>query len=324
MGMSNMGMSSASLAALVETIRTLPGVTGKSAIRAVSETLGASDWYEGPGDDGAVVSDASGHAIVCGEAIVSSLIAADPRGAGISAILANVNDVAAMGARPLAIVDTVVGSEAVIRAMLEGLQWAARLYDVPIVGGHLTQTDGPAALSAFAMGRATNVLSARNAAAGHSLILGCCLDGTMRADFPFFTALDNRGAKMAGDVRLLAEIADRGLAVAAKDVSMAGLVGSLAMLLEANKLGVTVDLDAVPVPVGVELVDWLGCFPSFAFLLTTPAETEQECLAMFHARGLTAVRLGVLDETGKIDLRSGAETHTAFDLTVESVTYLHD
>lgn len=311
------------LASLIESIRNLPGVTGKKAIRAVSETLGAGDWFEGPGDDGAVVSDAGGHAIVCGEAIISALISADPRGAGIAAILANVNDVAAMGARPLAIVDTVVGSEPVIRAMLDGLHWAAQLYEVPIVGGHLTQTDGPPALSAFAMGRASRVLSARNTAVGQSLILGCCLDGVMRADFPFFTAIEQRGPKMAGDVRLLAEIADQGLAVAAKDVSMAGLVGSLAMLLEANRLGVTINLADLPVPAGVALGDWLGCFPSYAFLLTTPAESEQDCLRAFHARGLTAVRLGVLDAGGKVRLRSGDDVRTAFDLTEEAVTYLH-
>lgn len=316
-------MRTTDLDELVTHIRTLPGVVGKSAIRAVSDTLGASDWFEGTGDDGAVVPEGDGYAIVCGEAIIAGLITADPRGAGISAILANVNDVAAMGARPLAIVDTVVGPEAVIRAMLDGLSWAAELYDVPIVGGHLTQTDGPPALSAFAMGRATKVLSARNAAAGHALILGCCLDGTMRADFPFFSAINQRGTKMAGDVRLLAEIAERGLAVAAKDVSMAGLIGSLAMLLEANRLGVTLEVADIPVPVGVELVDWVGCFPSFAFLLTTPVEAADECLQMFRDRGLTAARLGVLDASGEINLRSGAEVRTVFDLSQESVTNLH-
>ena len=145
----------------------------------------------------------------------------------------------------------------------------------------------------------------------------------MRPDFPFFSALEQRGDKMAGDVRLLAEIADRGLAVAAKDVSMAGLVGSLAMMLEANRLGATVDLDVLPIPVGVSLSAWLGCFPSYAFLLATPKGREEECLAAFHGRGLTAARIGELDDSGLINLRRGGEVSTAFDLTKESVTYLH-
>ena len=53
---------------------------------------------------------------------------------------------------------------------------------------------------------------------------------------------------------------------------MAGMIGSLAMLLEPNRLGVTVDLAAVPAPAGVPIGDWLCCFPSYAFVLTGPAD----------------------------------------------------
>ena len=41
-------------------------------------------------------------------------------------------------------------------------------------------------------------------------------------------------------------MASSGACVAAKDISMAGLVGSLAMLLEWSRLGVTVDLEQLP------------------------------------------------------------------------------
>ncbi|MGZ4783446.1 MAG: hypothetical protein ACXVYL_16295 [Oryzihumus sp.] len=60
----------ADLPALVERLRALPGVLAKADIGLVAEVLGGGDWYAGPGDDGAV--------------------------------LANVNDLAAMGARPVA------------------------------------------------------------------------------------------------------------------------------------------------------------------------------------------------------------------------------
>ena len=71
-------------------------------------------------------------------------------------------------------------------------------------------------------------------------------------------------------MRVLPALAAGGIAVAAKDVSMPGVIGSLAMLLEPNRLGVSVDLDAVPVPAGVSVADWLCCFPTFAFLLCCP------------------------------------------------------
>jgi uncharacterized protein len=310
------------LASLADHLRALPGVLAKADIGLVADVFGGGDWYAGPGDDGAVLPEGSGHVVVGGEAILPAFVAADPYGAGIAAVLANVNDLAAMGARPVALRDTVVGSEDVAREALRGMRWAAGLYDVPIVGGHLTRTDGPPALSAFGIGRADRVLSANHAAVGQVLVLGCCLEGAMRPDFLFFPSFQERGERMAGDVRLLADLAASGAAVAAKDVSMAGLVGSLAMLLEPQRLGVTVDLDALPIPDGVPLADWLGCFPAFAFLLTCPADRVETCLAGFRDRGLTAQPIGELDDSGEVRLAQSGEQVTVFDLMTEGVTNL--
>jgi len=253
------------IGALIEAVRAHPGVRGKAEIGLVREVFGDSDWQTGPGDDGAVVMNEGTALVVGGEAILPAFVAADPYGAGVAAVTTNLNDLAAMGAWPLALVDTVTGPRAVVRPVLEGMRWAAGLYGVPVVGGHLTGTAGPPSLSAFGLGRADRPLSARAAAPGQSLVVAACLDGKMRADFPFFPSFDERGDRLAGDVRLLAEGASAGWVAAAKDVSMAGLVGSLAMLLECNQLGAALDLDALPVPAGVTLRDWLLCFPCFAF-----------------------------------------------------------
>jgi uncharacterized protein len=312
----------ASLAGLVDAIRAHPGVAAKADIGLVAEVFGDADWLEGPGDDGAIVRDEKRPLVVGGEAILPAFVAADPFGAGVAAVTTNLNDLAAMGAWPLALVDTVTGPRPVIRHVLEGMRWAASLYDVPVVGGHLTVTTGPPGLSAFGLGRAARPLSARAARAGQPLVFAGCVDGRMRTDFPFFPSFDERGERLAGDVRLLAEGASAGWVAAAKDVSMAGLVGSLAMLLECNRLGVTLDLDALPRPAGVTLRQWVTCFPCFAFLLCVPAGAEGECLRAFAGRGLAAAVVGCLDATGQVRVCSAGQTAVAFDLTRESITHL--
>src|SRR5439155_93067 len=133
--------------------RTPAGLRAKAPIALVAEIFGTSDWQAGPGDDGAVVDAGGATVVVGGEAMLPSFVAADPFAAGVAAMLTNVNDLAAMGAEPLALVDTVVASEAVARRALEGLHHASGLYRVPVVGGHLTIHDGPPALSAFGLGR---------------------------------------------------------------------------------------------------------------------------------------------------------------------------
>ena len=312
----------ADLPELIDRVRTHPGVAAKAEIGLVSDVFGSTDWLAGPGDDGAVVPAAGTSLVVGGEAILPSFVASDPHGAGVAAVTTNLNDLAAMGAWPLALVDTVTGPRPVIQQVLEGMRWASRLYQVPVVGGHLTITAGPPGLSAFGLGRADRPLAARAAEPGQSLVVACCIEGRMRADYPFFPSFDERGEQLAGDVRLLAEGASAGWVVAAKDVSMAGLVGSLAMLLECNRLGVTLDLGALPVPDGVSLDQWLCCFPCFAFLLCVPSGRETRCLRAFADRGLAAAVAGVLDGTGHLRLRLAGQEATAFDFGTESVTNL--
>ncbi|MDX6366909.1 MAG: uncharacterized protein QOK30_1985 [Nocardioidaceae bacterium] len=313
---------------LAEHLREHPALRAKGEIKLVSDVLGAGSWVHGPGDDGAVVPGIDGApqaddtVVACGEALLPAFVASDPYGAGIAAVLTNVNDLAAMGAVAVAIVDTIVGSPETAREVLRGMKDAAGWYDVTLAGGHLTLHEGPPALSAFGVGRAPAVLSTTHVAAGQSLVVAACTDGAMRTDFPFFRSFDQRGDRLAADVRLLPSVAASGACVAAKDVSMAGLVGSLAMLLEWSRLGVTVDLDSVPRPAHVPLKSWLTCFPAYAFLLCSPPGREQDCLAPFHSRGLEAAVVGVVDESGVLAVRSGGRTATVLDLAVSGVTGL--
>jgi selenophosphate synthetase-related protein len=310
------------LAALVETLRAAPGWRGKADIAVVGEVLGPGDWLHGPGDDGAVVTAGREEVVACGEAILPAFVERDPYGAGIAAVLTNVNDVAAMGALPLAVVDTIVGPVETCRAALEGMRFASALYDVPVVGGHLTISADRVALSAFAVGRCPgDALSASRVAPGQRLALVACLEGKMRADFPFFPSFDERGGELAGDVRLFAGLAEAGAVVAAKDVSMAGLFGSLAMLLEPTRSGVTVDVAAVPVPAGVGFEQWALCFPCFAFLVTVAAGDERAREAV-ERRGLSYADLGPIDAGGRVVLTDADESAVVVDLGVEDVTGL--
>jgi uncharacterized protein len=311
-------------------LRSHPALRAKNEIRLVSEVLGVGSWVHGPGDDGAVVTGpgpatvggVADQVIACGEALLPSFVAADPYGAGVAAVLANVNDLAAMGAVPLAIVDTIVGSPELAREALRGMKDACGWYDVALAGGHLSVHDGAPAVSAFGVGRAAAVLSTTNVAAGQSLVVAACTTGAMRTDFPFFRSFAERADKMGDDVRVLASVAAAGACVAAKDVSMAGLVGSLAMLLEWSRLGVTVDLERLPRPVAVAMPEWLTCFPAYAFLLCAPLGRENDCVAAFQERGLEAAAVGVVDESGLVALESGGHRAVVIDLAVSGVTGL--
>ena len=310
------------LEAVVARFASHPGLRAKAALGVIPAILGETDWLAGPGDDAAALADGGGWLLAAGEAIWPPFVTADPVGAGVASVVANVNDIAAMGGRVLALVDTVVGPEQVAEGALKGMRRACDAYGVRIVGGHLSAWDGQPSISVFALGRAARLLSARNVAAGQTLLAACCLEGKARVDFPYFSSLTARGPKLAGDVALLPTVAEAGCCVAAKDVSMAGLLGSLAMLLEPTRAGAVVDLAQVPRPPSVALVDWLFTVPTFGFLLCAPPGEADRCRAAFLERGLPCAAIGVIEAGGRLRARLGGAATDLLDLTATPVTGL--
>ena len=104
---------------------------------------------------------------------------------------------------------------------------------------------------------------------------------------------DSTTVRPAGDLRrlagTLARPAVRRPRRAAKDVSMAGIVGTLAMLAEASGCGAELDVASIPRPPGVRLADWLTCFPGFA-LVTAGEPLDPADVAPATDRGLRPPR----------------------------------
>lgn len=315
-------MNDSALSEVIARFRTSAALRSKASIGLVTEIFGKTDWVHGPGDDAAVVECGEEHILVAGEAIWPPLVEADPFGAGVASVVANVNDVAAMGGRGLALVDHVVAREEAARKVLEGIRFAAGIYRLPVVGGHLTIWDGTPSVSASIVGRAVRPLSSINVAPGQECLLAFCLQGKMRKDFPIFSSIRDRGAELAGDIGLLPGLAEAGLLTGAKDVSMAGTLGSMAMLLEPSGCGALVDLAAVPRPHRVSLASWMSVFPTYGFLLTAPEAAVAAVRAKFRARGLACERIGSVDDTGRLRVHLAGEESELFDLSTQTVTGL--
>jgi selenophosphate synthetase-related protein len=305
------------LPALARVVREHPGLRGKRALASVAATLG------GDGDDAALLRDGDGHLALAAEAIWPPFVAAQPRAAGVAGVVTVLNDLAATGARPLALLDCLVaGSRRLAGEVLAGLRVGADLYGVPVLGGHATVEEGAApGLSTFAVGRARAPLSAGNARPGDAVTLLACLEGEMMvgAGSSIFSHLRGpRRERARDDLALLADAAEAGDAWAARDVSMPGVAGSLLQLCEsAGGLGCALDLDALPVPGGMPMERWLVTFPSYAFLLVgDPAALAGRAAAA----GLTAARVGTLDGGGRLRLGAAGSEEPVWDLAAEPLT----
>lgn len=260
------------------------------------------------GDDCAAIPDGDGWLLFAIEGFVEDFVAADPRFAGYCGIMVNLSDIAAMGGRPIAVADAIWardGAEA--DPVLAGLREAADIYGVPIVGGHTNHRAARGQLAVAVLGRAETLITSFDANDGDVLIAAIDLRGRFRDPHPYWDAATGAPAeRLRGDLALLPEVAPR--VTAGKDISMAGLVGTAIMLLEASGRGARIDIDAVPCPAGIDFARFLLAFPSFGFLLTARPDDVGAVLARFAVRGIACAAIGSVDDSRSVRLwRDGAE-----------------
>jgi selenophosphate synthetase-related protein len=303
---------------LVARVRSSPAVQAKRDLALVRRLGPCFD-----GDDAAAIPNGAEYLILCGEAIAPQLVSANPRVAGAAAVVTNVSDVRAMGGRPLGIVDMLVSPDrGHAEAVLDGIAWAARMLGVEVVGGHTTLGHGPS-LAASCTGIARRPLFSRNARPGDELLAAFSLEGRYVGETLFFSSLRDRSPEqLCDDGEALVEVAESGVAHAARDVSMPGAVGSLLQLLETAGCGATLELERVPRPEDVPLERWLLTFPSFGFLLVAPPEHAEDAAEAFLRRGLACARCGRLDDTRALVLEASGETAEVWALASEPFTHL--
>jgi putative N-acetyltransferase (TIGR04045 family) len=250
------------------------------------------------GDDAAPVPGSD--LVAATDAILPSMVERDPTWAGWCAVLVNLNDVAAMGATPVGLLDALGARDASFASrVVRGISTAARAWDVPVLGGH-TQLGVPASLAVTALGRTTGQsgpVPAGGGRPGHTVTVTADLGGGWR---PGYTGAqwDSTSGRTTAELQTLGSFVARSRPAAAKDVSMAGLVGTLGMLAEASGCGAELDVADVPSPAGATTGDWLTCFPGFAMITADdPGRLPRP------AGPATSRACGVLTGDGGVSLR---------------------
>jgi AIR synthase-related protein len=285
-----------------------------------------SEWFPETGiilngDDAAALPNGDGYTLFAAEGMRGEFIASDPWFCGFCSVLVNVNDIAAMGGRPWAVVDVLfLGAEGAER-VLEGMAAASEALGVPVVGGHTTRVAGPTGLAVAVLGRAKRLIASETARPGQVLIAAIDLRGTFRGSGGNFNAATSAPQRqLRAQLAVLPELAEAGLVGAGKDISMAGICGTTLMLLEASGTGAVLEVERIPAPAEVEPLRWLTAFPSFGFVLAVEPNRVDAVCGRFDAVGVTAAPIGELTDTRRLELRSGSERETYWDLREYALT----
>lgn len=311
------------VASIAERLRASRGFVHKSDISVVVASLSASmpGGYDNlaqavaVGDDCAAIPDGDGYLLFAIEGLVSDFVSAMPWFAGYSGVMVNVSDVYAMGGRPIAVVDA-LWSRGMDGAnqVLAGMAAASVAYGVPLIGGHSNTRSEEAQLAVAILGRAKKLLTSFNARPADRLIMVADLRGGFEDPYPFWNAsVKAPAARLRGDLEVLPELAESGLCDAAKDISMAGALGTAMMLLECSGVGATIDLDSIPRPEGVDFYRWLTAFPSYGFVLSVREGNVDAVIQRFTERSLDCSVIGTVDESKRAVITQDNESSLLWD-----------
>ncbi|MDB6049383.1 MAG: Selenophosphate synthetase-related protein [Pseudomonas sp.] len=318
------------LAALLDSLRDTPAMLSKQAIqqpaeimRAASRTLTREQLYALPGDDTAAIACGDHFQLLAIEGMLPGFVQAAPWFAGWSAVMANVSDITAMGGRATAVVNAYWHHEQdAAKQVLAGIRAACEAYGLLLAGGHTSLAAGnPTALAVAITGIAHKLLSTLHVAPGQVLAMAVDLEGDWHADSTYWKAFEGVPAeRLRSKLEVLPRLAEAELLHAAKDISNAGVLGSLLMLLETTGCGATIDLDALPCPAGADLGRWLQVFPSYGFLMTLDEGDWTNVQAAFAFEGLRCERIGVVNASGSLSVQSGEQHGTFWDLRTHAFT----
>jgi AIR synthase-related protein len=272
------------------------------------------------GDDCAAIADGSGHLLFAIEGLVEEFVQRMPWFAGYCSVMVNVSDVYAMGGRPLAVVDALWSpGMAAAAPVLAGMAEASRRYGVPIVGGHSNNRSERGQLAVAILGRAGGrLLTSFDARPGDQLMMAVDLRGSYQEPYAYWDASTQAPAeRLRADLDVLPGLAEAGLCAAAKDISMAGALGTALMLLECSQVGAEIDLDAVPRPPApaddAALLRWLTAFPSYGFVLSVAPRHVREVKSRFAARDIASAVIGQVDGGSRLVLRRRHERTLLWD-----------
>ena len=323
--------STTDLKELVEELRGFAGITRKKSIGRFAsriENQNPENIISGFGEDCAVVDLGDEYGLLAAEGIMENLMRKDPFWAGYCSVLANVNDVLAMGGKALALVDVLAyKNEEVLREVARGINLALERFSVPLVGGHLHPDSSYDSIEVAIFGIVGKgaIIRSDRARSKDSIIAVYDLKGSLKEGFLLHwdTTLNKTNVAVKKRMNAIWELAREKLANSGKDISNPGLVGTVGMLLESSGKGGIIDLDSIRVPRGLSLKRWLKAYHGFGFVFTCPKENIAEIKKILKKVGVEVDEIGVVNDSSTLNLRFRDEQKMIFDLKKDGVTGLY-
>lgn len=309
---------------LVNSIINYEGVTRKKPIKELTTILHdaynvAGNTLLGFGDDASAIDIGNDNLLLlAADGMWGKLMDADPYWAGYCSVLVNVNDIAAMGGKPVGMVNILsIANKDTCNEIMRGIKDGAEKFGVPMVGGHVHPDTPYDALDVSIAGITTRdaLINSFDAQVGDKVIVAIDLDGKQHPKFALnWDTTTHKDKKLVqSQIEVMHKIALENLVTSGKDISNPGILGTLGMLLESSQKGAQVELEKIPRNPSVNWEDWLKSYPGSGFVLTAPDSRVNRCIELLEEVNITAKVVGDIITAKKLILTYKNQEKIVFD-----------
>ncbi len=313
---------------IVSEVRKYPGITRKNVIPEVVKFFPIpkdSNVIAALGEDAAVIEYGEDALLLAADGIMEDLMEKNAFWAGYCSVLVNVNDIAAMGGLPLAMVSVIsMRKGRVLTEVLRGISEGINKFGVPMVGGHTHPDCDYNAVDVAILGhvKKDEVLLSSTAREGDNIIFAMDISGSFTPNIPYSwdSTSPREPESIQNQIKIMNVLAQRKILSSAKDISNPGCLGTLAMLLETSQKGGYVDLGGIPAPGGEDFVQWLLAYQGCGFVVTCKPEKSQEVISQFQSADVSASVVGKVTDDQKLSIMEGKEAENLFDFKEDVIT----
>lgn len=316
---------------LINSLRNFEGIKRKNTIKDITGIL--EDTYNiagntilSFGDDASAIDIGNEKlALLAADGMWGKLMEADPRWAGYCSVLVNVNDIAAMGGKPIGMTNVLsTEDEEIRREIMEGIKEGVKKFGVPMVGGHFHPDTPYNALDVSITGIVDkeDIITSCGANIGDKVIIAIDIDGEVHPKFNLnWDTTTMKSAEMVqAQIAMMNTLGKEKLVTSGKDISNPGTLGTLGMLLEASAVGASVEIEKIPRNESIGWDQWLKLYPGAGFVLTSPENKINKCIELLEKVNITSAVCGEIIEEKKLILTYESQREVLFDFKNDAIT----
>lgn len=309
---------------IAESIRTNQNILEKKELDPIIKFIDSNSYknklriHSDLGEDSAAIDSNDVYILVTTDRIRTEFVENFPYGAGFSAILVSVDDIYACGGIPIAA--SIILSYADFnkgKEILEGLCDASKKFKVPIIRGHTNTLGKKYELSSTMIGeiRKEDYISAKNAQINDDIILAIDFDGKVgKASRYYFDTTTYKTSEVVLQKRKVMNIiAEKHLANSSKDISNAGIFGTVLQLIKYSGVGANVNINQIQIPPTLKKLNYtlemyVKMYLTTSFILTAPEYNSHKLINILEKYGLNANIIGkIIKEKNLLKINDGNE-----------------